>query len=40
MRHKRVLEKVPALKELFTKKAWRRAAWRRKWGKGKRKAES
>ena len=30
MRHKRVLEKVPALKELFTKKAWRRAAWRRR----------
>jgi hypothetical protein len=28
MRHKRVLEKVPALKELFTKKAWRRAAWK------------
>jgi hypothetical protein len=30
MKHKRVLEKVPALKELFTKKAWRRAAWKRR----------
>jgi DNA-directed RNA polymerase specialized sigma24 family protein len=40
VKHKRVMEKVPALKELFTKKAWRRAAWRRKRGKGKRKAES